>query len=95
MAKAGKPKFKLGDDFAEWSQLVRGDVSAAAERVAASMDVPDDVPVSVTHKTGDDGRPVSLVTIAHASGLARQAKSGVLTRAAAENGLEVTRYKER
>lgn len=95
MAKAGKPKFKLSGDFAEWSQLVRGDVSRAAERVAASVNVPDAVPVSVTHKTGDDGRPVSLVTIAHASGLARQAKYGTLTRAAAENGLEVTRYKER
>lgn len=95
MAKAGKPRLKLGGDFAEWSQLVRGDVSAAAGRVASSMDVPSDIPVSVTHKTGDDGRPVSIVTIAHASGLARQAKHGTLTRAAAENGLEVTRYKER
>ena len=94
MAKAGKPKFKLGGDFAEWSQLVRGDVSAAADRVASSVDVPSDVKVSVTNKTGDDGRPVSLVTIEHASGLARQAKYGTLTRAAAENGLEVTRYKE-
>lgn len=95
MAKAGKPKFKLGGDFAEWSQLVRGDVSAAAERVAASASVPEGVPVRVADKTGDDGRPVSIVTIAHASGLARQAKHGTLTRAAAENGLEVTRYKER
>ena len=95
MAKAGKPRFKLSGDFTEWSQLVRGDVSAAAERVASSMDVPSDIPVSVTHKTGNDGRPVSIVTLAHASGLARQAKRGTLTRAAAENGLEVTRYKER
>lgn len=95
MAKAGKPKFKLSGDFADWSQLVRGDVSAAAERVAASVSVPEGVPVRVADKTGDDGRPVSIVTIAHASGLARQAKHGTLTRAAAENGLEVTRYKER
>lgn len=98
MAKAGKPKFLLNKEtFRKVTATVRPDVEAAARKVAASVrgKVPDEVPVTTLSRHGNDGRPVVLVTIAHPSGLARQAKHGVLTRAAAENGLEVTRYKER
>lgn len=64
-----------------------------ASRLRAKL--PDDVPVEVEHKNGYDGRPVGLVSIAHPSGLARQAKDGVMTRTGAEEGLEVNRYPER
>lgn len=71
-----------------------GNVEHTAEEVANAVRaaVPSDVPVKTLHKTDENGRPVSLVTVAHASGLARQARDGVLTRAAAAAGLDVTRY---
>ncbi|WP_257202950.1 hypothetical protein [Corynebacterium cystitidis] len=98
MAKVGKPRLVLTDEwFDEAMEVVRSDVSEAAEVIAGAVrtEVPNDVPVEVSHKTDRNGRPVSLVVIAHASGFARQAKHGTLTRAAAKAGLEVTRYKER
>jgi len=57
--------------------------------------VDGDVPVTVTMKTDRNGRPVALVTLAHAKGLAMQAKYGTLTRAAASQGLDVHRYSQR
>ena len=98
MARSKKPKLRLNTaDFSKLMPLVRGDVDSAGRRLAESVraKVPGDVPVSVQQRTDENGRPVSLVTITHASGLARQAKHGVLTRSAAELGLEVTRYTER
>ena len=98
MARSRKPRFRLNTaEFAKLMPLVRGDVDSAGERLAESVraKVPGDVPVSVQQRTDENGRPVSLVTIAHASGLARQAKHGVLTRSAAELGIEVTRYTKR
>ena len=53
------------------------------------------MPVTVTMKTDKHGRPVALVTLAHAKGLAMQAKEGTLTRAAASQGLDVHRYDPR
>lgn len=98
MARSKKPKFQLNTaEFAKLMPLVRDDVGDAGKRLAESVraKVPDDVPVSVQQHTNENGRPASLVTITHASGLSRQAKYGVLTRSAAELGLEVTRYTER
>ena len=98
MARSRKPRFRLNTaEFSKLMPLVRGDVDSAGRRLAESVRarVPGDVPVSVQQRTGENGRPVSLVTITHASGLARQAKHGALTRSAAELGLEVTRYTER
>lgn len=95
MAKAGTPRFKLNrEEFAELMESVRPQLQEKAAAVAASArsNVPEDVEVTTRDSTSRDGRPVVLVTIAHPSGLARQAKDGTLTRAAAENGLEVTRY---
>lgn len=54
--------------------------------------VPEDVPVVVRSDINEKGRPASIVQIQHASGLARQAKDGVLTQSAAENGLDIKRY---
>lgn len=69
-------------------------VAGAGEQVAgaARSKLPAGVGVDVIHKTDRNGRPVALVTITHASGMARQANDGVLTRAAAECGLDVHRY---
>ncbi|AMJ43686.1 hypothetical protein [Corynebacterium stationis] len=97
MAKSKSGFTFAPDDFDELMKIVQPQVDEAGEAVhkAVTARVPGDVPVTSTSQIGDNGRPVSLVTIAHASGLARQAKSGVLSRAAAEVGLEVTRYEER
>ena len=95
MAKAGNPRFKLNRKaFPELMKIVQPDVQENADAVAASVRsrLPKDVEVGVMDIMNENGRPVSLVTIMHPSGMARQAKSGVLTRAAAERGLEVTRY---
>lgn len=64
---------------------------ASAIRDAAAVQVPDDVPVAMRMQSDALGSPVGLVTIMHPSGLARQARDGVLTRAAAGNGVDVTR----
>lgn len=64
---------------------------AGAIRDAASAQVPDDVPVGMMMKEDKMGSPVALVTIMHPAGLALQARAGVLTRAAASSGLDVTR----
>jgi hypothetical protein len=73
---------------------VKGMVDGAAERVAANArsqghHVRDgsDLPVTVTSYTTD--RAAAAVTLAHAAGTAMQAKHGVLTKAAADEGLEV------
>lgn len=96
MAKVGKPRFHVDDkEFMKMLQAVGTEpIRAAGEAVASEVrkNVPDDVPVVVNHKRDRNGRPVALVTVAHASGLARQAKDGVLTKAAANAGLDVNRY---
>lgn len=64
---------------------------AGAIRDAASAQVPDDVPVEMRMEENAMGAPVGLVTITHPSGMARQARDGVLTRAAASGGMDITR----
>lgn len=96
MAKAGKITFKLNKrDFKQIMAAQAAATRKAADSVASNarrtLDGKD-VPVKVSDKVDRNGRPVSMVTIAHASGLARQAKDGVLTRAAASAGLDVKRY---
>nr|WP_304503763.1 hypothetical protein [Corynebacterium lemuris] len=73
---------------------VADDIERAGEEVAANLraKLPDDVPVKVTSFINESGRPVTMVTITHPSGLARQAKDGVVTRAASEAGLDIRRY---
>lgn len=95
MAKVGKPTIMVDSErLMEWVRNNHtGTVHDAAENVAASVraKVPADVEVVVNDHISAAGRPVSVVTIIHPSGMARQAKDGVLTRAAAENGMDVTR----
>lgn len=95
MAKA---RVKL--DYKGLSRVARKQLSgqvaakAGAIREAAAAQVPDDVPVEMRMQSDAMGSPVGLVTIMHPSGLARQARDGVLTRAAANAGLDVTRSGE-
>lgn len=95
MARVGKPKILLdsGRLMAWVREKHTGTVHDAAEDVAASIraKVPAGVEVVVNDHISAAGRPVSVPTIIHPAGLALQAKNGVCTRSAAENGLTVTR----
>lgn len=73
---------------------VADDVEKAGEAVADNLraKLPADVPVKVTSFVNESGRPVTMVTITHPSGMPRQARDGVMTRAAAETGLDIRRY---
>lgn len=98
MAKAGKPRIMIDSDrLLAWVRKYHTQtVHDAAEQVAATMrsKLPDDVQVVVNDHISAAGRPVSVPTIIHPSGLARQAKDGICTRSAAENGLTVTRTED-
>ena len=80
----------------EWYQealiLTEPQLDAAAEKVASSI---SGVEVTVTAKKDRNGRPVRMVTLAEAKGIAMQAKHGTLTKAAASQGLDVVRYPPR
>lgn len=80
----------------EWYQealeLTEPDLEATANEVARSI---TGVETTVTMRKDRNGRPVALVTLAEAKGIAMQAKHGTLTRAAAAKGLDVTRYPPR
>lgn len=81
--------------------MCRDMVSAAAEQIAhnvdaqrrvaaggwARFDIPAELTATVTHDVTDRAR--SRVTVAHPAALAFEAKYGMLTRAAAEAGIEV------
>lgn len=95
MAKSGKITFKLNKaEFRKIMAQQRGATHSAAKKIAGNVKkrLPDGVPVTLQDRTDKNGRPVTLVTVAHASGMARQAKDGILTRSAAEAGMEVKRY---
>lgn len=74
-----------------WKSVPASMVEAAAQQVAASVDVGSvtEAEVGVMMGTTKYGAPVALVTIKHPAGLAMQAKHGTLTKAAASVGLEV------
>lgn len=94
MAKVGKPRLDIPDEWYKKNlSSLAPQLESKAQAVAGA--VQGDVPVTVTVKTDSHGRPVALVTLAHAKGLAMQAKHGTLTRAAASQGLDVHRYSPR
>lgn len=68
------------------------ELEAVTRAVAAAVDVPEGVEVVTKVDRDRTGRPRGMVTIAHPSGIALQAKHGVLTRAAAAQGLDIRRY---
>lgn len=88
---------KISLDIKALSKAAQAELAAvvsakgAAIQAAAQSQLPPDVPVQMRLEENAMGAPVALVTITHASGLARQAKDGVLTRAAASSGLDVSR----
>lgn len=92
MAKASRPRFELdhvGIGQILTSSEVRALVDQAAQQMAANLRgmLPGDVPVDVELTTSDRSR--ASVAIAHPSGVARQLKSGALTRAAGQLGISV------
>lgn len=94
MAKVGKPRLDIPDEWYKNNLAsLASQLESKVQAVAGSVD--GDVPVTVTMKTDRNGRPVALLTLAHAKGLAMQAKHGTLTRAAASQGLDVHRYSPR
>jgi hypothetical protein len=77
---------------AVWKAIPAGAVEAAAQQIAAQVDVGStgaEVGVEIVG-TSRYGAPVALVTVMHPAGKALQAKYGSLTRAAAACGHEVT-----
>lgn len=93
MAEKFKIKINYPRLVRENKKTLRKATTATAEQLASEIQkrVPDDVPVTIRDAEGAIGQPVKLVTVAHASGLARQAKHGDLTAAAAAMGLDLTR----
>jgi hypothetical protein len=72
---------------------MRGPIDAKIDEIAANAaanpDLLDDAPGSITVQHFTTDRAGGTVNIAHPAGLALQAKSGVLTKAAAAAGMEV------
>lgn len=66
------------------------DLEATANAVANSI---SGVKTTVMMRKDRNGRPVALVALAEAKGIAMQAKESTLTRAAAAQGLDVHRSK--
>lgn len=92
LARSRKPFLKLDKkQIAAVVQSTAPAVGAVARNVASSVDHWDH-PVNVYDTKNEKGRPVSLVVLSHPSALAAQAKYGVLTRAAAKQGLDVHRW---
>lgn len=60
----------------------------AADKVAAGVGASTGVEMD----TDRNGRPVAMVAITQPNGLAIQARTGALTRAAARQGLDIHRY---
>ena len=89
----GKKNGKLFIDIPDsWFDDVREglapELEAAAKRVASNIDGK----TGVRMQRDRQGRPVAMVTLQEPGGIARQVKNGVMTRAAAQAGLDVKRY---
>lgn len=101
MAKVGKPYFNIPDEwFRQQKQAHRAQLEKAGEAVAASLRSTasgrDGAPEVIVSSGNDrNGAPKVLVLLAEPDGVAQQVKSGVVTRAAAANGLDVHRYQPR
>ena len=103
MAKVGKPKMYIPDEFfTTILEKMRPDLQAEAEGIARAAESkanavrkPGSQPIraKVEMTTNRQGRPTALVMLQHPAALALQAKYGVVTMAAAERGFEVRRFK--
>ena len=100
MARVGKVVLNIPDEwFIKQLQSQAPELEAAANKVGATLKSTaksangDGAPnVLVSMKRDRGGRPVAMVILAEPNGVAQQAKRGVVTRAAAANGLDVHRY---
>jgi hypothetical protein len=68
--------------------VIAPQLEAAAKKVAAAIPRPTAVQMGLDR----NGRPLAMVAITTPNGLAIQARTGVLTRAAAEQGMDIHRY---
>jgi hypothetical protein len=91
-----KPKIRL-DRAGMRAMLSSGEVSAAVEglahsvaAIAAGEPAHSDGPIPVEVDTHTTDRAAASVRLAHPAGLSKEAKYGILTRAAASAGLDVT-----
>ena len=103
MAKAGKAYVEIPDSFfaaieADHLDELESTANAVAKRIES--DAKQRLPKSsvdpesmVVMSRNDKGRAVAIVYLQHPGGLALQARHGVMTRAAVEQGLDVRRYK--
>lgn len=93
MAKVSRPRVKLEREFFEAArEALKDDLRSVGDAVAESAQASAGVPVDNYFERDQNGDWRALVTIAHPSGIMKQIKHGTLTRAAAEQGLEVHRY---
>lgn len=87
--KNGRLFLNIPDEFFDKArEALAPQLEAKAREVAASVDGKTGVLVRKDRK----GRPVALVTLMEPDGVRRQVREGVLTRAAAQAGLDVRRY---
>lgn len=93
MAKKREPSVYLPDS---WFEKVEDDnvhkLEDAANRVAGNVD--SEYNPGVLMRRDRNGRPVALIALRVPWGIAAQAKTGELTRAAAKAGMHVTRYRD-
>lgn len=87
--KNGKLFLNIPEDwFDQVREAMIPELESAANRVASRVDGKTGVRMQRDRK----GRPVALITLQEPNGVLRQVKRGVLTRAAAQEGLDVRRY---
>lgn len=88
MARRASLKLDSKGLNAAMDKIIAPQLESAAKKVAASIPHPTATQMGLDR----NGRPVAMLAITTANGLAIQARTGVLTRAAAEQGLDIHRY---
>lgn len=94
MAKKKRPQVYLSDEwFTRAEEELVPDLEAKAREIAGN--VPSKYDTGVLLRRDRNGKPVALISLQHPQGVAIQAKNGTLTRAAANAGVDVHRYRRR
>lgn len=91
MAKVGKMRLNIPDEWFEAVEDANVDYLEAKARQAGA-NLPAKYDSGVLMRRDRNGRPVALLALMHPRGALLQAKSALLTRAAAQAGIEVNRY---
>lgn len=92
MAKVGKGFVKLPDEFFKAVEAQYADKLEETGKAIASHIEGETL---VRMQPNREGRLTAIVYLAEPGGAAKQAKHGVLTQAAAAEGLDVRRYKRK